>query len=78
MTGGLTVLGEGGALVGWIVGRIQANSTCRPSRARLTARRPREWITAEVIAYLRDLHELTAAGRAHGVTDPSFATVRLD
>ena len=36
---------------------------------------PGELITAEVVAYLR---ELTAAGaRLHGAADPSFATVRV-
>ena len=36
---------------------------------------PGERVTAEVVAYLR---ELTAAGaRLHGAADPSFATVRV-
>jgi lysine decarboxylase len=36
---------------------------------------PGERITAEVVAYLR---ELTVAGaRLHGAADPSFATIRV-
>ena len=36
---------------------------------------PGERVTAEVIAYLREL--TTAGARLHGAADPTFATIRV-
>jgi lysine decarboxylase len=68
-------LGEGEAVpIDEAVGRISAESIAGypPGVPSLL---PGERITAEVIAYLR---ELTSAGaRLHGAADPTFATVRV-
>ncbi|HUE25919.1 MAG TPA: aminotransferase class I/II-fold pyridoxal phosphate-dependent enzyme [Solirubrobacteraceae bacterium] len=68
-------LGEGEAVpVDRAVGRISAESIAGYPPG-VPALLPGERVTAEVIAYLR---ELTSAGaRLHGAADPSFETVRV-
>ena len=68
-------LGEGEAVpVDQAVGRISAESIAGYPPG-VPALLPGERVTAEVVAYLR---ELTSAGaRLHGAADPSFATVRV-
>jgi lysine decarboxylase len=68
-------LGEGQAVpVDQAVGRISCESIAGYPPG-IPALLPGERITAEVIAYLR---ELTAVGaRLHGAADPTFATVRV-
>ncbi len=68
-------LGEGEAVpVDAAIGRISAESIAGYPPG-VPALLPGERITAEVVAYLR---ELTSAGaRLHGATDPSFETVRV-
>ncbi len=68
-------LGEGEAVpVDQAIGRISAESIAGYPPG-VPALLPGERVTAEVIAYLR---ELTSAGaRLHGAADPSFETVRV-
>jgi lysine decarboxylase len=56
------------------LGRISAESIAGYPPG-IPALLPGERITAEVIAYLRELTE--AGARLHGATDPAFATVRV-
>ena len=68
-------LGAGEAVpVDEAIGRISCESIAGYPPG-VPALLPGERVTAEVVAYLR---ELTAAGaRLHGAADPTFATVRV-
>jgi arginine decarboxylase len=68
-------LGEGEAVpVDQAVGRISAESIAGYPPG-VPALLPGERVTAEVIAYLRDL--TSAGARLHGAADPTFETVRV-